>query len=199
MKIFQKNESIPAQTVCLEHEWFFNYLRISPSYQLAHAIFLGEKKKSSSRHIPQFSEVMSTYKLFGDVFNTNFPAWWETRAHQLFKKQTQVTILMRLDLSQSKTQTFMEVKKLIDAEYAVQSSANNAITLQNNKIRIKTLEGRFHYVVEKASNAVMDAPKTPGWKLLDFSENLNTKHSIRYRTQRKLSNAYERSYLTMVR
>ena len=79
MKKIDKNTLNPEELVSLEHEWFFNYLRISPSYQLAHAIKTGQKRKREAKLIPRFEEVMNTYKLLGNVFETNFPKWWETQ------------------------------------------------------------------------------------------------------------------------
>lgn len=64
------------------------FLRISPSYQLAHRLWCNE---ATVQDIPanarDFEKVMATYEHFGDVFTTPMTDWWDLHAIQLFAPQ----------------------------------------------------------------------------------------------------------------
>lgn len=64
------------------------FLRISPSYQLAHRLWCNE---ATVQDIPvnahDFEQVMQTYEHFGDVFNTSMTEWWALHSNRLFAPQ----------------------------------------------------------------------------------------------------------------
>ena len=64
------------------------YLRISPSYQLAHRLWCGELATSEiPSHVKDFELVMETYENFGDVFNRSVHRWWKETASSVFAPQ----------------------------------------------------------------------------------------------------------------
>jgi hypothetical protein len=198
MKIDKNTSQKAADLVRLEHELFFKYLRVSPSYQLAHSIQVGDKTKSSVKGLIHFNEVMKTYEIVGDVFNTNFVAWWETKGHLLFEGKEFVNLSFRLNLTKDKNQEIKRIRALIDSSYHANALQESKLRIETNKIRYQTLEDRMRLLEEKAYDSLFDGPKRPGWMLLDLAEVINTKHSLRYRVKKTTTNTYERSYLTML-
>ena len=198
MNINKKTSQNAADLVSLEYELFFKYLRVSPSFQLAHAIRRGEKSKSSAKGVMHLSQVMKIYDIVGDVFNTNFPAWWETKGHLLFSGKEFINLSIKLDLKKDKRSELARIKNIIDNQYEKYFRQDPFLQLQKNKIRFQTLEDRMHLLEAKACDFIYDSPKSPGWRLLDIAEVINTKHSLRYRVKKTTLNTYERSYLTML-
>ena len=198
MNINKKTSQNAADLVSLEYELFFKYLRVSPSFQLAHAIRRGEKSKSSAKGVMHLIQVMKIYDIVGDVFNTNFPAWWETKGHLLFSGKEFINLSIKLDLIKDKKSELARIKSIIDSQYEKYLWQEPILQLQKNKIRFQTLEDRMHLLEAKACDFIYDSPKSPGWRLLDIAEVINTKHSLRYRVKKTTLNTYERSYLTML-
>ena len=64
------------------------FLRISPSYQLAHRLWCNE---ATVQDIPanalDFEQVMETYENFGDVFSIRMTDWWDLHSNRLFAPQ----------------------------------------------------------------------------------------------------------------
>lgn len=198
MNINKKTSQNAADLVSLEYELFFKYLRVSPSFQLVHAIRKGDKSTSSAKGVMHLSQVMKIYDIVGDVFNTNFPAWWETKGHLLFAGKEFIYLSIKLDLIKDKRSELARIKNIIDKQYEKHLRQNSLLQLQKNKIRFQTLEDRMLLLEAKAYDSIFDKPKSPGWKLLDIAEVLNTKHGLRYRVKKTTLNTYERSYLTML-
>lgn len=198
MRIDKKTAQKAADLVRLEHELFFKYLRVSPSYQLAHSIRAGEKSKSSAKGLNHFNKVMRTYDIVGDIFNTNFVAWWETKGHLLFVGKEFITLSFRLSLREDKSEELARIRKLIKSSYQKNTLKESKLKLETNKIRYQTLADRMRLLEEKAYDSMFDKTKRPGWMLLDLADVINTKHSLRYRVKKITSNTYERSYLTML-
>lgn len=67
------------------HMFFFNFLRLSPSYNLARKARLQGLSAAEKRTAPKdFKKVMETYELLGDVHNTLFRYWWQRNGHEVF-------------------------------------------------------------------------------------------------------------------
>lgn len=67
------------------HYFWFQYLRYSPSYLLARkARTLGLTAKEKKSLPKDFSKVLSTYDLLGDVHNTVFRLWWQKNGYDVF-------------------------------------------------------------------------------------------------------------------
>ena len=68
-----------------EHELFFAYLAISPSYFKAHQYLTGSAKDSKNfTAILKWDIVLKTYSTCGDVFTTTFDQWWTSCGQSLF-------------------------------------------------------------------------------------------------------------------
>jgi hypothetical protein len=68
-----------------EHQLFYEFLIISPSYLLAHELAIGlSVDEAVIESIPNWEAVMRTYALCGDIFNTPFLKWWESLGRKAF-------------------------------------------------------------------------------------------------------------------
>ena len=71
-----------------EHQLFFDYLQISPSYQLAHKLKTGQlAPNQESSRITDWELVLKTYAIAGDVFSVTFLQWWEAVGRNVFYHQ----------------------------------------------------------------------------------------------------------------
>ena len=78
---------------------FFNFLQVSPSYELARLASLGELDPKRPRP-KDFADVMKTYKAFGDTRQTEFWHWWVRRAQFQFGISSEpiVSLIMNADV-----------------------------------------------------------------------------------------------------
>ena len=64
--------------------WWYEYLVISPSYELARRYNEGELTAADKANLPEdFDLVLAVYEDFGDVLHTNYLNWWRERAMEL--------------------------------------------------------------------------------------------------------------------
>jgi len=67
------------------HMFFFNFLRLSPSYNLARKAKLQGLSTAEKKNLPKdFKKVLETYEILGDVHNTLFRYWWQRNGHEVF-------------------------------------------------------------------------------------------------------------------
>jgi len=65
---------------------FFEFLRMSPSYELARMETFNELDDNSLNKLPiDFEIVRKTYKSVGNLRDITFNKWWETRGQKLFE------------------------------------------------------------------------------------------------------------------
>jgi hypothetical protein len=70
------------------YEFWPQFLKISPSYQLAHELWCGRVTTDQiPSHVQDFDKVLKTYEHFGDVFNRSNRTWWKEVASSLFAPQ----------------------------------------------------------------------------------------------------------------
>jgi hypothetical protein len=66
--------------IAVELDWRYPYLleflRLSPSYRLAHLIATGETASDAQPLPADFALVQQTYAAFGDVYGMHFSEWW---------------------------------------------------------------------------------------------------------------------------
>ena len=68
-----------------EHEYFYRFLLISPSYKLAHRYSTGEAVSSDEiARVKGWDLVLATYSRCGDIYNLPFLKWWDTTGRDLF-------------------------------------------------------------------------------------------------------------------
>ncbi|PUE36790.1 hypothetical protein [Limnohabitans sp. Hippo4] len=71
-----------------EHQLFFDYLQISPSYQLAHRLKTTQHDLDQEpSHVSNWNEVTKTYAICGNVFSVTFLQWWELNGRLAFYQQ----------------------------------------------------------------------------------------------------------------
>lgn len=67
------------------HKLFFDFLRQSPSYELARKASKRRLTEKEKKSLPKdFKKVQETYALLGDVQNTLFRYWWQKVGHDVF-------------------------------------------------------------------------------------------------------------------
>ena len=124
-----------------EHLLFYEYLQISPSYQLAHRLKTGlAAPNQESSHILDWDLVMNTYDIAGDVFSVTFLQWWEVVGRNVF------------------------YTKQPDGSFA----SEGPIRLMINKLNIMTLVKAPVLVCEKAideRSTVVETNKVENWRL----------------------------------
>jgi len=71
-----------------EHDYFYRFLLISPSYQLAHRFATGEEiAKQEIARVKDWDLVLTTYSRCGNIFVLPFLKWWEQIGRDLFYKK----------------------------------------------------------------------------------------------------------------
>ncbi len=81
-RAYDEPDDLPSDD---RYQYWPQYLRISPSYQMAHKLWCGELTVVEiPSHVRDFELVMQTYEHFGDVFNRSVPRWWKETASSLF-------------------------------------------------------------------------------------------------------------------
>ena len=121
-----------------EHEYFYRFLLISPSYQLAHKVATGEVVKAEEiAHVLDWDLVLKTYSLCGDIFNVPFLKWWDQTGCDLFYKRKE------------------------DGTY----TANGPIPLLVNKINELTLDEALRLIETKPYLENVIGKKAENWSL----------------------------------
>jgi hypothetical protein len=96
-------ETAPTQAV---YRLFFEFLRMSPSYELVRLEILGELSSTAKRSLPSdFDVVLKTFELVGDVRETSFKKWWRSRGSDLFGGAPTSSVQLLSDASSSKNKT----------------------------------------------------------------------------------------------
>lgn len=153
----------------LHHQLFFNFLFISPSYQLAHSIKSGQSKLTADlKKIVDFDKVLALYDIVGNLYDTTFDDWWMDKGQSLFfDDQSKQPITFNIDLSKTTSTLQKEFLALIDSEKKKISSPKK-ITFITNKVRIGTLFLR-NLLVHNLANKRNKSPHYEYWRLAIFS------------------------------
>lgn len=80
------------------YEQFFNFLRISPSYLLAHRLASGAIRRQGAARPTDFREVQAHYKRLGPVIEQTYRAWWLDTGQYVFgvAVEPELEVFMRL-------------------------------------------------------------------------------------------------------
>ena len=85
ISVYEEPDELPQD---LRYVMWSQYLRISPSYQLAHRYWCNEITQDQIPNgMDDFDRVLEIYEDFGDVFNASPVEWWDTNAPRLFAPQ----------------------------------------------------------------------------------------------------------------
>lgn len=121
-----------------EHDAFYEYLLISPSYLLAHQVATGQRNLDARvTQIFEWTSVQNTYALCGNVYDKTFLQWWDIAGRDIFYTQQ------------------------ADGSYI----ANGLMRLETNKINSLTLIKGYLLVNYKAAGPQVEGEKIPNWKL----------------------------------
>ncbi|MCF8187091.1 MAG: hypothetical protein K9J28_09790 [Sulfuritalea sp.] len=183
-----------------KHEYMFYYLKISPSYWLAHRVIkLGEVIPANE--LPKdFEKVLDTYKKLGDVYQIEFYEWWLGGAKNAFATNKKKLLWLGVDPSKTEEQIRKDFELFLSKlESKKQSKQQDKIVLEVNKVRLVSLHHRHDLVHERAWRAGKYWQKEPLWKLIRWGQYPSERRKeVRINTKKKSSNVEVRSYLTML-
>ncbi len=183
-----------------KHEYMFNYLKISPSYWLAHrAIELGERIPANE--LPKdFEQVLDTYKKLGNVYQREFYEWWLEGAYKAFGVNKKKVLWLGVDPNKTEAEIRKDFEAfLFKLESKKQSKQQDKIVFEINKVRLTSLHHRYDLVNQRAWRAGKYWQKEPLWKLLRWGDYpTERRKEVRINTKKKSSNVEVRSYLTML-
>jgi hypothetical protein len=183
-----------------KHEYFFYYLKISPSYWLAHRLIaLGETIPSNE--LPKdFEQVLATYRKLGSVYQLEFYEWWLAGAYKAFGVNKKKMLWLGVDPNKTELQIRNDFEVFLSKlESRKQSRQQDKIVFEINKVRLASLHHRYDLVHQRAWRAGKYWQKEPLWKLIRWGEYpTERRKEIRINTKKKSSNVEVRSYLTML-
>jgi hypothetical protein len=203
INLFDKNQLSDVFMPRLEHYYFYRYLQISPSYQMA---YLKRKNPGSrfNQDLPKdFKLVLKIYDVVGNIFEHSFASWWIKSGYKIFKDTNLSRITLCANLKRPKREVLLEITELINKAYLLKTENKNSfISLLPSKIRPSTLDARWMLIREKGDFAYKDMSfKLPAWRFADMalvdSKYREIIHSVQM-IRKTQSNAYARKYLTML-
>ena len=109
--------------VDFRYEYFFDFLRLSQSYWLAHQYKNGLISGNKIKLPKDFDIILKTYEAFGDVTKSDFPEWWIKKAQYQFgiKSDPRGSLLLKLDVKEPITKNKIneltaKLKQYLDVE-----------------------------------------------------------------------------------
>lgn len=189
------------QLPTIEHNLFFQYLIISPSYWKAHLIRKGELREDDKSVPKDIKKVLKIYDLFGDIFFTPFEVWWEATGCNLFYSGTDIkTLNITIDITKSKNGLLKQIEeKIDDAQLRRKQAIKPKVSLAINKIQPFSLFEKLLLIEEKAKAFRDGNPKLENWKIA-LIVNLETKWKSKLNENSRLTSRNEvaRAYLGML-
>jgi hypothetical protein len=189
------------QLPTIEHNLFFQYLIISPSYWKAHLIRKGQLTLSDKSLPKDIKKVIKIYDLFGDIFLTPFEVWWEATGCNLFYSGTDIrTLNIMIDITKSKISLLKQIEeKIDDAQSRRKNAVKPKVSLAINKIQPFSLFEKLQLIEEKAKAYRDQNPKLENWKIALLA-NLETKWKSKLNEGSKPTSRNEsaRAYLGML-
>lgn len=163
-KPFIRDLSFPTD----EHEAFYEFLLLSPSYQLAHKQRTIGLSKADKKLAPKdFKQVLSTYDACGDIYSTSCIEWWENGGRELFTDTApQVQQLYLVDLNKPTNVLLDDFSHFIaSSKESLFQSSNRKIKLLTNKIRISSLHSNAALIYDKARLQRKEGKRIENWRL----------------------------------
>lgn len=121
----------------LEHELFYKFLLVSPSYRLHHRISQREIRFPKKELPSDRDEVIRTYRICGDVYAKGFEEWWTDIGCHVFTPRQNTNVILSLDFSKPRDEVEKEVARLIDMGYRLRHD-EASLNLLPSKIRVDT-------------------------------------------------------------
>lgn len=149
----------------LEHELFFDYLTISPSYQFAHQILENKDlKNEKALKKTSFKKVFETYSIVGNIFHITFDEWWTKHGQFIFIDKNKFSNLnFTLNMLKSKQEILLEVSNAVDIYQQILSNEKERIRFINSKINIGNLNFLKHLVATKSGLDSDEDKPAPDW------------------------------------
>lgn len=149
-----------------EHELFFYFLLISPSYQLAHS--LKHKKSLKGVGLPSdFEVVRKSYELVGDIYQATFEDWWQEGGYKIFVAEEKTNKLsITIDLIKSESITLQEISKTIKVAFkANKAESLGKIAFIKNKIHASSANDRKVFIFAKAIANYQQGREVENWRI----------------------------------
>jgi hypothetical protein len=149
-----------------EHELFFFFLLISPSYALAHE--LRSKRNLKKFNLPKdFDVVRATYKKIGSIYESTFEDWWQEGGYKLFELEgPSQKLSFNVDLNKSEQVILKEVAKLV--KQAMQSRSKQKegkISFLKNKLHASSINDRKNFIFIKATASFKQQRDVENWRV----------------------------------
>lgn len=161
---FIRDMSFPTD----EHESFYGFLLISPSYQLAHKKRTVGLSKEDVKVAPKdFKQVLKTYDACGDIYSTTCTEWWENGGRELFTDTApKLQQLYMVDLSKDKKTLLSDFDAYVSqCQTEISQIPNRQIQLLTNKIRISSLQINEALIYDKARLQWKTGKRIENWRL----------------------------------
>ena len=133
--------------VDFRYEYFFDFLRLSQSYWLAHQYKNGLIEPKKVKFPKDFDQVLKTYEAFGDVTKSDFPKWWIENAQYQFgiKSDPRGSLLLKLGVKEPGSNDKIEeatvkLKQYLDEERPTQGNRAMvviALPIYSNRVVMK--------------------------------------------------------------
>ncbi len=152
-----------------KEEAFFDFLLISPSYQLARKRRLVGLSDDEQSLLPSdFNRVLEIYDVCGDIFGMDFEDWWDERGRDLLRssESNEDLIAYPVDLKQPADVLIKAFSAFIRQVQADRKSQETSpITILPNKTRIEALHTRLALVNDKGRLEWKAGKKIENWRL----------------------------------
>jgi len=189
------------QLPTVEHNLYFQYLIVSPSYWKAHLIRKGDLSIGSKGLPKDIKTVLKTYDMFGDIFTKPFEIWWEQIGCDLFYSEADATTLnIAVDITKSKKILMEQIElRISEAQDRQKKSKKPKAFLEVNKIQPFSLFEKLQLIEQKASAYLDGNPGLENWRIA-LMVNLQTKWKKGIKEDSKLTSSNEkaRAYLGML-
>jgi hypothetical protein len=189
------------QLPTVEHNLYFQYLIVSPSYWKAHLIRKGDLSIGDKELPKDIKAVLKTYDIFGDIFTKPFEIWWEQTGCDLFYSEADATTLnIAVDITKSKKILMEQIAlRISEAQERQKKSKKPKAFLEVNKIQPFSLFEKLQLIEQKASAYLDGNPGLENWRIA-LMVNLQTKWKRGIKEDSKLTSSNEkaRAYLGML-
>jgi hypothetical protein len=152
-----------------KEEVFFEFLLMSPSFQLAYKLRTQGLNKEEKSLLPSdFNRVLEIFDLCGNIFETDFDSWWEDRGRDLLRSSNQYEDLIAypVDLSKSANILIKEFTNFVSEVKSLRKSKpTSPITILTNKTRLQALHLRLVLVNDKGRLEWKSGKKIENWRL----------------------------------
>ncbi len=152
-----------------KEEGFFEFLMMSPSYQLAYKHRTkGLNKEEKSLFPSDFNKVLEIFDLCGNIFEIDFDSWWEERGRDLLRSSNQYEDLIAypVDLSKSATTLVKEFSAFVSEVKSFRKlKPTSSIRILSNKTRLHALHLRLALVNDKGRLEWKSGKKIENWRL----------------------------------